>query len=245
MAWGTKNLTETLRLFRRAIELDPNYALAHAALADLLVLQANDLYGNTPERDLLEAKSLAEKALGLSKNDPGVLLFVGEYYYQTERRDEGKALFEQVLELYPDQSDAVAGMGHILINEGRADEALPLIERAIRLSPKSSWRPFYENWRGIALYRLGRYPEAEAACRKAIASTLVGWPAWMNLAIAQAAHGNLEGARASIDKAKSIQPKLTLDVYRQRLLRMRGDSGTREIALTDKAWGYEDAAASR
>jgi len=82
------------------------------------------------------------------------------------RVDEAVARLRVVVELKPDDPQALNGLGYTLVDRTpRVSEGTALIERAHKLSPDD---PFILDSMGWAMFKLGRYAEAERYLRRAM-----------------------------------------------------------------------------
>lgn len=151
--------------FLRAIELDPDFALAYTGLADALALYA-DWEPDRRDQLLGEAESAARKALelnpelGEAHSSFGLVMrFRGappeEYAYYLIRG----------VELAPGSADARKWYSNYLGEAGRREEALIQIRKAVELDPMSA---IVRVNLGNTLDGLGRYEEAMASYRKAL-----------------------------------------------------------------------------
>jgi tetratricopeptide (TPR) repeat protein len=124
--------------FQRAIDLDPNFALAHVGLADVYITQ---LYVSGLPREELLAKAEAAAGEALKLDDQ-----LGEAYNSLGRIKMGRfdsrgaeAAFQRALELNPNYAAAYSGYGDLLRAAlGRPEEALALHRKAIELDPLSA-----------------------------------------------------------------------------------------------------------
>ena len=122
--------------FQRAIELDPNYAPAHAGLADTYNLQAG--FGHMRPLDIMPlAKIEAERAVELdpasAQGVASLALIAREFEWDWDKAEE---LFLRAIELDPDYPTAHHWYGSFLYRvAGRLDEALAEAKLAHRLDP--------------------------------------------------------------------------------------------------------------
>lgn len=109
-----KGSIPTIEAAQRAIELDPNYADAHALNA--LILN----YGGFPEK----AEASLKTAIRLNPRVPATYLgILGEIRLVQRRFDEASALFESVLEINPNYSRIRMLLAIALVHAGFQDRA--------------------------------------------------------------------------------------------------------------------------
>ncbi|MBA3352717.1 MAG: tetratricopeptide repeat protein [Blastocatellia bacterium] len=123
--------------FRRAIEKDPNYALAHAGLADAYNLLCG--WGAVaPNEGYPLAKAAAVRALELDETlaEAHVSLGVVRLFYDADWVGAERDL-RRAIEINPNYSDAHWMYGYRLMLTGRFDEAEPFLKRGVDLDPLS------------------------------------------------------------------------------------------------------------
>ncbi len=151
--------------FAHAIELDSNFAAAHARFS-----RAHSKYywfhAETDTARLSIARRAAERALSLSPNLPEAHLALGYCQYWGDR-DYPSALeqFVQVRNLEPSNADAHFAIGGILRRMNHFDEAAKSFERAAELDALSSNRAFEV---GNTYYHMRRYADADPYFNRAI-----------------------------------------------------------------------------
>jgi adenylate cyclase len=156
---------EASELFQRAIDLDPGYADAYAALGGSYYEAVVSGWSEFRSEELERAESLAQKALAL---DPAttrgyrVLSMINLY---RKRYDLALAQIDRALEINPSDADNYAYRGAILAWAGRAAEASPWLEGALRFDRANG---FAAARLCMAYYLLRRYTEAIDACDRAL-----------------------------------------------------------------------------
>jgi len=157
-------LTEAETFFRKAIELDPDFALAYAGLADSLALRVS--YSDIAiARTLEQAQEAADIAMKL---DPGLSEawasagLIADYREQT---DLAERMYRRAIELNPNDAMAFKWYGKLLVYASRLDEAQRALERAASLDPLSA---IVHLNLAEALELQGRFPEAASHQRRAI-----------------------------------------------------------------------------
>lgn len=123
--------------FRKALELDPGYAIVHAGLADTYMLLGEQ--GGVPQA---EARSLAEvairKALELDTNLAAAHVSMGQWrFYYEWNWAEAEQAFKRAIELNPGDALAHQLYGRTLAFVGRFEDALRELQRARELDPLS------------------------------------------------------------------------------------------------------------
>jgi DNA-binding winged helix-turn-helix (wHTH) protein/TolB-like protein/Flp pilus assembly protein TadD len=121
--------------FRRAIDLDSNYALAHVGLAD--AYRTLSLGGEMRPLEVLpQAKVAALRAAELDDSlaEAHTVLAYALFWCDWNWADS-EAHFRRALELNPNSADAYSEYAFLLSNLGRHEEALAAIRRALELDP--------------------------------------------------------------------------------------------------------------
>src|SRR4051794_3294457 len=123
--------------FRRAVELDPDFAKAWGALAitDFL-LPAYNL--DSFEAAVPRADAAAQRALSLDSNTSSAYVAIGVGNTFRCRWPEAETAFRQALQLAPGDAEAVNQYAQFLSTTGQLEAALGQIERAQQLDPLSS-----------------------------------------------------------------------------------------------------------
>lgn len=158
-----EGLQRGVEYFQQAIALDPNYALAHAGLADSYALLGAVEYGALPPSEAMQkGRAAAVRALQLDDalaEAHASLGYIKIFYWDWQ---EAEKEYRRAIELNPNYSTAHHWYGHYLTAMGRFDEALVELQRAQELDPLSlaisagmGWH-FYltrQNKRAIGEYR--------------------------------------------------------------------------------------------
>jgi eukaryotic-like serine/threonine-protein kinase len=147
-------------LFRHAIEADPEYAQAQAALAQAYWYK----YSATKEpKFAAEAKAAVKMAEELDRQLPEVQLAIANLNSRTGEYVEALSGFRRVVELDPENVDAYLGLGTSYDALGRMGEAEHAFRLAIDISPQC-WNCY--NLLGIFLNGHARFDEAAQAWQK-------------------------------------------------------------------------------
>src|SRR5688572_2461327 len=144
---------DEIRFYKRAIELDPNFAMAYARMAVF--------HGNREE--LEQAEPYAQKAYDLrDRVSERERFYISEKYanYVTGNIDDGMEVLQTWARLYPNDFTPHNNLALRYMYFARYEEALKESLEAVRLSPNSSTAR--DNLIG-SFMSLGRFDEAQAA----------------------------------------------------------------------------------
>jgi serine/threonine-protein kinase len=159
------NLNRSIEYFLRAIELEPEYALAYAGLSDAYVLLG--IFGARPPGDVYpKAGAAAGKALKLDETLPEAHAALGHiraaYDWDFPAAEQE---YRRALELNFDFSTAHQWYGHLLIVMRRYPEAIAEVARALELDPLSVPANAFV---GLIYMKARQYDHAIEASRKAV-----------------------------------------------------------------------------
>ena len=195
--YSDQNRRLVVRMFERAVELDPGFALAYAELSKAHSALVNLGMDTTQER-IASAKSAADKALALRADLAEARLALGYYYYWC-LKDYGQALeeFGRAAEGLPNECEILKASAWIKRRQGRWEEALDSALKAFELSPRDS-----ELAReiGVIYHRTRRYVQAaeyydisiSLAPDQLAAYCFKAWNYWMGW-------GDLERSRQALE----------------------------------------------
>jgi non-specific serine/threonine protein kinase len=122
------------RMFSRAIELDPSYALAHAGIADCCCF----VFMNTQHDEGVRqrADESSRRALELDADSAEAHSSRGVALSLMERHDEAEQQFEEALRLNPHLYEAHYFYARDSFTQGRLEKAIRLYDKASRLRPE-------------------------------------------------------------------------------------------------------------
>jgi adenylate cyclase len=157
---------EARELFQRAIDLDPNYAAAYAALGGSHLEAVVSGWTEFRAEELERAEMLAQTALALDPATTNAYRVLAQVNGYRKRYDLALGQIDRALEINPNDAEICGMRGVVLVGAGRAAEATTWLEIALRFDRANA---------GAAMnlcqayYFLGRYGEAVEACDRALA----------------------------------------------------------------------------
>jgi serine/threonine-protein kinase len=134
-----EKLKQSEQLYQRAIELDPNFALAIARYSQLQSW-IHHTFDPVPARRE-KARVLAERALEVQPDLPEGHLALGcSYYYGDNNYDAALREFEAAQRGLPNESEMYLYIGAIQRRQGKWAESTANLEKAVNLNPKDVWQ---------------------------------------------------------------------------------------------------------
>jgi eukaryotic-like serine/threonine-protein kinase len=144
--WGDWDRAGAEREFKRAIELNPNFVLAHAQYGSLLPAEGR----------FEEALSEARRAQELDPRSHEAGNAVGRILFVARRYDEAVIQFRMRIDMDPNNAGARLYLGRVLSQQGKHQEAISESRRAFEISRHHSFR----SWLAHVYARAGRRNEA-------------------------------------------------------------------------------------
>ncbi|TGQ12378.1 MULTISPECIES: LuxR C-terminal-related transcriptional regulator [unclassified Mesorhizobium] len=156
---------EAIRLFTRALELDPTLAKAWLELGYAYSIQSCNGFGGEPKAAAEKWRMAVENALQLDPTDSAVHVCLGDAMGCLGDLAAAERCYRRAFEYGSNQADTLALLaGSRALVAGDPAEAIPLMERAMQLNPLAP--PWYFGMQGRILFVAGRYREAIAALRR-------------------------------------------------------------------------------
>jgi len=203
---------EAMALLAKAIELDPTYAFAMARLAWCHSQRYNGLMRGDPEFHRDRAIELATNALRLDSEDPNVLIAAGTAPMLTNADlDRSLLLFRKALARDPNSWEGWQRLGILHVHRSEAGEAILALERALRVGPRDPMSVYTRFNIGNAHLIAGRFDQAVAIYRDALAERPGNLLFRRRLCGALAMAGNLDEARALARGLTDQRPDVTLE----------------------------------
>ena len=138
---------EAVDLFQRAIDLDPNYADAYAALGGAYVEAVVSGWSEFLMEDLERAAALAQKALTLNPATTRAYHVLGAVHGFRKRYDLALAQIDRALGFNPSDAGNYVQRGTLLVMAGRAGEALQWLEGALHFDRANGAAAHGSAWR--------------------------------------------------------------------------------------------------
>jgi len=198
---------DALRWLHKAMELDPDFALAYAKAAQCYGFRKVNgwMTGNPEELD--KATRVSRRAVNLGADDAVALSYGGFVLaYVAGELDDGAAFVDRALSLNPNWAYAWAASGWMKLCFGEPETAIEHTATAIRLSPFDPLMFAWQSFTALAQICAGRYDEAIASA----AESLRRQPDYLaSLRVAAASNalgGHLDEAKAFMARLRQLDP---------------------------------------
>jgi serine/threonine protein kinase/Tfp pilus assembly protein PilF len=190
--------------FRRAIQLDPNYAAAYAGLAYSYVI-ANDFF-LSPKDSMPPAREAANKALQLDESNPEAHMALAWVKWGYDYNSAGgEAELKRAIKQAPRDGTARWPYGLFLVLGGKTEAGLEEARHAVALDPASLETNTFLGW---DLYYGRRYDDAVKQLRATVDMEPNYWLSHMLLGMAYEQQGDLHGALDQIEKATALETEI-------------------------------------
>ncbi len=200
---GVEDLTRAQQAFQRATELDPDFALAWAGIAESTILLSGNTRLTIPE-SMTITENAANKALAINDQLGEAYLSlagVDEFY---QRPDQAEANYRKAIELSPGYATAYQWYSDYLDDfPHRLKEALAMIRKAEELDPLSS---IIQKEIANQLTLLGQFNSAETLLKKLIQSDPDFAPAYEEMASLMSTTGRFDEEVMWLRKASKLDP---------------------------------------
>jgi TolB-like protein/class 3 adenylate cyclase/Flp pilus assembly protein TadD len=190
--------------YEKAIEIDPRFARAYAALANTYRVEYRNGWSTVPEESLSTAYDLVRKAFDLNRSSPQTNFVMSLIYREREDHKNAIAAAERAIELDPNYADGYVALASVLCYGGKSVEGLKLMQRAMRLNPHyPSLYPFYI---GLCHFVKGNYKEAIDAFTAGAEQSPDSQRMHLWLAASHALSGNQEDAEWEASIVQTLNP---------------------------------------
>jgi eukaryotic-like serine/threonine-protein kinase len=181
-----------LPLYQRAVELDPNFAMAYARLGTV--------YSNLGQSELSEANRQKAFELRDRASEHEKLYIMSHYYVDSGQLDKGITALELYKQTYPRDSIPYNNLAVVYITMGQFENALENARQSVQIDPDSA--SGYSNV-GFAYAALNRVDEAKATFNQALQHKAGAVPAHTALAIIAWLQGDQAAVERELDLMKN------------------------------------------
>jgi TolB-like protein/tetratricopeptide (TPR) repeat protein len=213
-SWTKESNDEALRLFTKAIELDPDFASAYGMASWCYVRRKGSRWIVDRAQETAETARLARRAAELGWADAVALAWGGfALAYVVHDVEVAAALIDRALQLNPNLAEAWHFSGWVRIYLGEPESAIEHLTHAMRLSPLDPLTFVAQMAMAFAYFFAGRYDDASSWAEKALATSPPGLrerpvyhPALLIAAASNSLAGRPEEASNAIARLRQLNP---------------------------------------
>ncbi len=198
-----ENIENAIKVFDRALQLDPHYALAYAGRGEAYW----KMYESNKDPQWIESSRRdCEHAISLSSGLAAAHICLGRLYKGTGHYQDAIAEFERAIETEPTNDDAYRELAEAYERLGKSAQAEATYRRAIELRPHY-WAGY--NWLGAFYYHRAQYAEAAEMFEQVTALAPDNARGLYNLGASYVGEGRYADAIAVVERSIAIRPTAT------------------------------------
>ncbi|MES0031764.1 BTAD domain-containing putative transcriptional regulator [Mesorhizobium sp. M0040] len=204
-------IDDALRLFMKAIDRDPEFAIAHARAARCYATRKSNGWMVDRAEEIAEATRLARRAVELGRDD-AIALSYGGYVlgYVGGDLDDSAACIDRALALNPNLAAALGVSSWVRACLGEPGKAIEHAAGAMRLSPLDPRLFAWQFNTGLAHFCAGHYDDAVAWAGKSLRHQPNYVSAMRVVAAGHALAGRLTEAQQMMARLCEFDPSLRL-----------------------------------
>jgi adenylate cyclase len=218
--------------FEKAVELDPSYGRAYAALALTYWESSHNLWTFNLGVSWKEARDRAERYLKLAMGNVSPLArqVASKMLIDWHRHENAIAEAQRAIALDPNDADSYLAVAYALIYAGRPKEAVDFVQRAMRLDPHY---PAYHLYvLGLAHFVMEEFDAAVPLFERALKLNPENYVPLIPLAAAHAHLGHKQKAAATVEELQKALPSIfTLSLLSRHPLLSYKDPADRDRLL--------------
>jgi adenylate cyclase len=199
-------------MFERAIELDPEFAIAYAGLGFTYYEEWANQWSQDSQT-LEQAFELAKRTIALNDSLPEAHRVLGDVYLYKKQYEQAIAERKKAVALDPNNADGIAGLGEVMVYNGQIEDGIALIKKAIRLNPHHHIWYFWVL--GLASVLAGRYDEAEEILERAVICNPDFLSTHVILAVIYVETGRLKEAHVEAEEIMRLSPDFSLKLLKE------------------------------
>jgi adenylate cyclase len=164
-----KDWVKAVSYFKKAIEFDPDYSRAYAALASIYYWSYRYWwFSSLGIKDYTEAYKLTSHYTQMAMKNPTSRAYwnASQMSLRYHQHEQAIAEVERAIALDPNDPDMFIQMARVLIFAGRPEEAVGFIKNAMRLDPH--YPAEYQFIHGLAYFAMGQLEEAVTLLESAV-----------------------------------------------------------------------------
>ena len=215
-SFNRDSVIESRELFKRATQLDPNYARAWANVALTYATEVNFFWSYDREAAIRNGLEFAARAIELDDSLPQIYLTRSILYLSQRQHEAAFEAARRTIEVHPNYADGHATLAFISSFFGEYEQALQSLADAKRFNPQGIG--IYLGIESRVLFLLKRYDEALPKVLESVDRNPGFDGTQLTLAATYVRLGRLDDAAWAVEEALAINPDITLRQLRSESL---------------------------
>lgn len=224
-----KDNKQAQRFYQEAINIDKDYAMAHAMLGFTYILELLYEWSKSPLKSFEQAEICAKTALTLNDSLDIAHLLSGMIYLFRRQHDKAIKEGEVAIELSPSGAETHAQLGLIHTWSDNAELGVNLLKRAFRLNPNPPTH--YYQFLAMAYSKIGQHEKAINLLEQALSDDPDHLSSSLTLVFSYCSLNRKEEAHKAVDEVLRINPNFSLDYF----AKMYPDKNQESIEILIKA----------
>lgn len=209
------DVAQALSWLDRALQLDPNFARAHACRSFAYFSKAFLLASDDPERDRRLALESARESVSLEPRDAFGHWSLARAQFLNRDHDAAMWSIDQALVTNPNYALGHYARGFIGVHAGVSNLVVGDLDMAQRLSPFDPMRFAMESARALALARMGEYELAEKWAVRSLTEPNAHFHIFAIAAVCLQLAGKTDQAMEYIQKVQQLYPGYSVATFEQ------------------------------
>ncbi len=205
------NIPLAEKLYRDAIELDPDYIEPYVSMGWLHLIQYRYCISPEPQKSLNRALELAEKAIAINAYSDLPRALLAKINLTRHEYDQAIAEGNRAIGLNPNGADSYAHFGCVRNFCGMPEKGLSLLEKAFRLNPLPPL--YYYTYAGIAFNMLAKYEAAIKFYNAGFKLSQNYFFGFVGVTESNSLLGKRQEARAAAEEVLKIQPHFNAEEH--------------------------------
>jgi adenylate cyclase len=232
--YTARDAAEAVRLFERALELDPHFSTAQARLAMAKWMSAPGEGNAATDEQVASALGAARHAVELDPRDPVAHAALASAYLTAGDPPSAIEAARKAVDLNPSMPEAWIWLGWAQVLAGDPDSCVVATERARELDPQGSMVWIHDSL-ALAHWEAGRYEAALEEGRRLVAVHPEYLTGHLYVAMSEVELGRTDEARAAIAAGRRARPDLSIELMQNYLVVSRPEIDARRNAALRKA----------
>jgi len=199
----TEHARKAVPHLERAIQLDPDFAAAYAALGEAWGMDGVWGHDGTPRQAYAKALDYSQKAVSLDPASAETYASLGHSLMQNRRWKDAETALRRALQLDPNNLEAIEYLTLLLSQKDRLPEALKVIREAAANNPVAI---DFQHTYAMTLYLARQYDDAIAESQSVIELDPSRTVVYGNLAYALVEKGRFQEAEAAFARTNFVNP---------------------------------------